>query len=71
MTQKNEELIELISKKLNSICDRILSYQKVDATLSDKTLLETLVHLNLADGTLEEGFVKDACNEIDEVIMIN
>ena len=68
MTQKNEEFIGLIGKRLNSICDRILSYQKVDATLSDQTLSETLMHLNIADEKLESGFVNDACDEVEEFI---
>jgi len=71
MSQVNEKLIKIAGEKLNSICDRLLSYKMVDATISDKTLLETIVHLELAESTLESGFVKDSCEEIDEKLTLN
>jgi hypothetical protein len=70
MTRK-DNLLKEISNKLNSICDNLLAYNKVNATLSEKTLLETLVHLSIADEKLESGFVRDSCNEIEERINLN
>ena len=70
MTQK-DKLIRLAGDKLNSICDKLLSYKNVDATLSDKTLLEVIVNLEIAESKLETGFVNDACNEIEEQLTIN
>lgn len=70
MTQQ-DKLIRLAGDKLNSICDKLLSYKNVDATLSDKTLLEVIVNLEIAESKLETGFVNDACNEIEEQLTIN
>ena len=70
MTQR-DKLVKEISDKLNSICDKLLAYKKVDATLSDKTLLETAAYLDLAESKLETGFVNDACNEVEEIIKYN
>lgn len=69
MTQK-DKLLKIINEKLNTICDRLLSYQKVDATLSEKTLLEVAVHLDIADDKLEKGFVNDACEEVEQQMMM-
>lgn len=70
MTRK-DKLLKEITNKLNSICDNLLAYQKVDATLSEKTLLEIAVHLSIADEKLEKGFVKDSCDEIDNKLKLN
>lgn len=64
MTRK-DRLLKEITNSLHSICDNLLAYQKVGATLSEKTLLETAVHLSIADEKLENGFVRDACDEIE------
>ena len=55
-----------IADELETICTRMASYNKVDATLTEKTLIETLSYLRLADNALEKGFVNDACNEIEQ-----
>ena len=65
MTQPNKIFHE-VKDKLNEINTRLESYEKVDATLSNTTLLQTLMYLEHADDALERGFVKDACNEIDK-----
>ena len=65
MTQPNKIFNE-VKDKLNEINTRLESYEKVDATLSNTTLLQTLMYLEHADDALERGFVKDACNEIDK-----
>ena len=65
MTQTNKFFKE-VKDKLNEINTRLESYEKVDATLSNTTLLQTLMYLERADDTLERGFVKDACYEIDK-----
>jgi hypothetical protein len=70
MTQR-DKLVKEISDKLNSICDKLLAYKKVDATLSDETLLETAAYLDLAESKLETGFVNDACDEVEEIMKYN
>jgi hypothetical protein len=70
MTQK-DKLIKDIADKLNSMCDKILAYKKVDATLSEKTLFETAIYLNMAESKLESGFVNDACNEVEKLMSYN
>jgi hypothetical protein len=70
MTRK-DKLLKEITNKLTSICDNLLAYKKVDATLSEKTLLEIAVHLSIADEKLEKGFVEDACDEIDNKLKLN
>ena len=70
MTQKNE-LIKKIADRLKSISTRLESYKKVDATLSDETLIETDFFLGLAEEVLENGFVQDACDEIDEMLNVS
>ena len=64
MTQPNK-IFKEVKDKLNEINTRLESYEKIDATLSNKTLLRTLAQLERADEALEQGFVKDACEEID------
>lgn len=70
MTQKNKN-IKNIFKTLDVIKERLESYIKVDASLSDNTLEQSLFFLNLADATLENGFVKDSCDEINNVFLVN
>ena len=47
-----------------------MAYKKVDATLSEKTIFDTWCHLNWANKTLESGFVKDACDEVDAILAL-
>ena len=61
-----KQLKKKVADELETICNRMASYNKVDATLTEKTLIETLSYLRLADNALEKGFVKDACDEIDQ-----
>ena len=65
MTQTNK-IFKEVKDKLNEINTRLESYEKVDATLTNTTLLQTLMYLEHADDELERGFVKDACDEIDK-----
>ena len=65
MTQTNK-IFKEVKDKLNEINTRLESYEKVDATLTNTTLLQTLMYLEHADDALERGFVKDACDEIDK-----
>jgi len=67
MTQN--KLIKNVEDKLESIKNRLESYKKVDATLSDDTLLQISFFLDLAEDSLEDGFVFDACDEIDMEIL--
>ena len=60
--------IEKIEKSLKSIEEKIEAYKKVDATLSDKTLSVVGFIIDLADETLEKGFVFDSCEEIEKAI---
>ena len=65
MTQTDKNFLNDVKNKIEEIKTRLESYEKVDATLSNMTLLRTLAHLEHADDALEQGFVKDACEEID------
>ncbi len=65
MTHTNK-IFKEVKDKLNEINTRLESYEKVDATLTNTTLLQTLMYLEHADDALERGFVKDACDEIDK-----
>lgn len=68
MTQK-DKLLEIIEDKINSIKTKLESYKRVDATLSEQTLFETASYLEMADNKLEKGFVKDACDEIENYFL--
>jgi ribosome-associated translation inhibitor RaiA len=65
MTQENK-LKASIRKKLKEIENNLDAYEKVDATLSKKTLSNVEKCLDLADQALEVGFIADACSEIEE-----
>ena len=65
MTQENK-LKASIRKKLKEIENNLDAYEKVDATLSKKTLSNVEKCLDLAGQALEVGFIEDACNEIEE-----
>lgn len=69
MTQN--DLVKNVEDKLKSISTRLESYKKVDATLSDKTLMQTAFFLDLAEDSLESGFVDDACEEVENEIILN
>jgi hypothetical protein len=69
MTQK--ELVKNVENKLKSISTRLESYKKVDATLSEETLETVLEYLETAEDILESGFVNDACEEIENNIILN
>ena len=72
-TQKNKVAQYKVSiiKNLESITDRLNTYNTVGATLSEETLMKTNAYLMAADRTLESGFVKDACKEIDDYLTKN
>jgi hypothetical protein len=65
MNQTDKNFLNDVKNKIEDIKTRLESYEKVDATLSNMTLLRTLAQLERADEVLEQGFVKDACEEID------
>lgn len=69
MTQN--DLVKNVEDKLKSISTRLESYKKVDATLSDETLMQTAFFLDLAEDSLESGFVNDACEEVENEIILN
>jgi len=69
--EKTDNLLKDIKKNIYEISNRLESYKKVDATLSEKNLLKTLKYLKKADETLEKGFVEDACKEIDDYFKVN
>lgn len=74
MTQNDKKIIEYknnIIKTLEDITDNLSAYSKVDATLSENTLMKVNAYLMAANRSLESGFVKDACNEINEVLKFN
>lgn len=60
-----------IIKNLESITDRLNTYDTVGATLSEDTLMKVNAYLMAADRSLESGFVKDACQEIDDYFKNN
>ena len=66
----NKWLKNKLHKTLNEINKRMESYEKVDATISNETLIEAIVYLKMVDDVLEKGFVNDACKEIEKA-MIN
>lgn len=63
------DLFNKVEKKIDDIKIRLESYKKVDATLSKYTLLETLENLLKADETLENGFVKDSCDDVENKVL--
>jgi hypothetical protein len=74
MTQKDKIIFqykESIADTLEKIVDRLNSYEMLDATLSENTLMRTNAYLMAADRTLESGFVKDACKEIEDYFKCN
>ena len=74
MTQKDKRIFqykESIADTLEKIVDRLNSYEMLDATLSENTLMRTNAYLMAADRTLESGFVKDACKEIEDYFKCN
>jgi len=74
MTQKDKQILqykESIAYTLEKIVDRLNSYKILDATLSENTLMRTNAYLIAADRTLESGFVKDACKEIEDYFKCN
>ena len=70
MTQK-DNLILIIEKTIDSLKQRIESYKKVDASLSELTLFKTASYLSMADEVLEKGFVKDSLNEVNNALLVN
>lgn len=68
MTQK-DKLLEIVEDKINSIKTKLESYKRVNATLSEQTLFETASYLEMADSKLEKGFIKDACDEIENYFL--
>ena len=69
--EKTDNLLKDIKKNIYEIVKRLASYEKVDATLSEKTLLKVSAYLKMADEALEKGFVEDACKEIDDYFKAN
>lgn len=57
---------EIILRDIDEILKNMQAYSKVDATLSETTLLKVSGHIRSAKNALEAGFVKDACDEIEE-----
>lgn len=71
--EKNDKhvfTIKDIEEELATLSENIMAYKKVDATLSEKTIFDTWCHLNWANKTLESGFVKDACDEVDAILAL-
>ena len=61
MTQNDKKIIEYknnIIKTLEDITDNLSAYSKVDATLSENTLMKVNAYLMAANRSLESGFVK-------------
>ncbi len=74
MTQKDKRIVDYknsIIQNLESITDQLNRYNTVGATLSEDTLMRVNAYLRAADRALESGFVKDACNEVEEVLILN
>ena len=67
----NVHLKKTIKDRIHSLSELIEACEKVDATMSDETLLSTLAHIDLALETFEKGFVNDACDEIERQIKPN
>lgn len=56
---------ELIYNEIYSLLDTFNAYSIVDASLSEKTLLNVLASLQEANMHLEKGFINDACQEVE------
>ena len=72
--EKNKRIIDYknsIVQTLENITDQLNRYNTVGASLSEDTLMRVNAYLMAADRALESGFVKDACNEVDEVLKLN
>lgn len=72
--EKNKRIIDYknsIVQTLESITDQLNRYNTVGASLSEDTLMRVNAYLMAADRALESGFVKDACNEVDEFLKLN
>ena len=70
MTQKNKKINQYknsIASHLENIVDNLNQYEVIGATLSEETLMKVNAYLMAADRSLESGFVKDACEEIDRM----
>lgn len=70
MTQKNKRINQYknsIASHLENIVDNLNQYEVIGATLSEETLMKVNAYLMAADRSLESGFVKDACEEIDRM----
>lgn len=67
MANNKENFIfkELIYNEIYSLIDTFNAYSKVDASLSEKTLLNVLASLQEANIHLEKGFINDACEEVE------
>jgi len=64
----NEDLRSTVDNLLGNIKSNLEAYKKVDATLSDSTLFNVATHLRMANSALEKGFIKDACDDIENII---
>ena len=70
MTQKEikiKQYKDSIAYHLENIVDNLNQYEVIGATLSEETLMKVNAYLMAADRSLESGFVKDACEEIDRM----
>ena len=70
MTQKDKRINQYknsIASHLENIVDNLNQYEVIGATLSEETLMKVNAYLMAADRSLESGFVKDACEEIDRM----
>ena len=70
MTQQDKKRIEeyklSIANHLEGLTDKLYQYHTIGATLSEETLMKVNAYLMAAERSLESGFVKDACKEIDD-----
>ena len=64
----NKKIYSKILSDLKTLVDNLNAYNKVDATVTDDTLLKVDSIVNFANDVLEKGFVEDSCNEIEELL---
>ena len=62
----NEKKVNKILDVIKEIVDNLEAYKKVDATISDETLIMVEAILKFANNQLERGFVISSCDEIDK-----
>jgi len=71
MNKEEKVIFETIKSGLMDINDNLNAYEKVEAELSIKTLIDVAHYIQEANKRLERGFVEDSCSAVEEDIYFN